>query len=257
MGFKQVLFMAATILAAASLCFAQGSSPDKKPYVRTGNEVTITGTVTLKGQRPLARRVDTSADPVCTELEPSFWLQPFEGNSDRLGGVFVYVNGELLQDYKFETPSQPAILEHKNCRYSPHLLGIQVNQPLQIFTRDPTMHNTHPVPRLNAEWNRTQPPNSPPLEKSFARPEAFIAFKDNQHPWERAYLGVFSHPFFVISDDEGNFRIEGLPPGKYTVIAWHDVLGEQTFQVELVSGESRFVSFEYEVKEEPKEDRRN
>ena len=53
-------------------------------------------------------------------------------------------------------------------------------------------------------------------------PEVFIKFKANEHPWEKAYVGVFSHPFFAVSDDSGVFRIEGLPPGDYSIVAWHE-----------------------------------
>src|SRR4030095_6262499 len=96
------------------------------------------------------------------------------------------------------------------------------------------MHNTHPVPQNNPEWNQTQPPGSPPLVKTFKRPEKLVPFKDNQHPWQRAYVRVVEHPFFAVSDEQGNFKIEGLPPGQYKVVAWHERFGEKSVDITLL-----------------------
>ena len=52
--------------------------------------------------------------------------------------------------------------------------------------------------------------------------EVLVPVKCNQHPWMKAYIGVLKHPFFAVSGDDGSFTIKGVPPGKYTVIAWHE-----------------------------------
>ena len=52
-----------------------------------------------------------------------------------------------------------------------------------------------------------------------------IPVKCNVHPWMRSYIGVVGHPFFAVTGDDGTFTIKGLPPGTYTLEAWHEKFG--------------------------------
>jgi hypothetical protein len=88
-------------------------------------------------------------------------------------------------------------------------------------------------------------PGGAPLVKMFARQEVPIPFKCNQHPWEKAYVGVFNHPFFAISDMFGRYEIRGIPPGSYKLVAWHEKLGEQETEITLVPGEVRNLDFAF------------
>lgn len=239
----------AALLAVAALSAGQeaGGSVAKTRYVRTGFEVTLSGTITLTGKRPKPRHIDTWADPVCHDVNPRLRTEFAVGNTGELANVFVYVKSEALNAHTFEPPDSVALLEHKGCRYVPHVLGIRVGQLLTIVNGDPTTHNTHPTPKINAEWNQSQSPGGTPITKSFKHGEVFIPFKCNQHPWEKAYVGVFDHPFFAISDELGTYRIEGLPPGQYTVVAWHESFGEKTVEITLVPGEARDISFTFDI----------
>jgi len=239
-----------TLLAVAMLSSGQdaGNPAGKKPYARTGYEATLSGTITLAGKRPKPLIIDMSADPFCYDVNADPTTEWVMGHEGRLANVFVYVKSDVLNAYAFEQPTSPVMLEHKGCRYVPHLLGIQVGQPLMILNSDPTIHHTHSTTRDNKEWNQSQPVASAAIRAVFDLPEAFIPFKDNLHPWEKAYVGVFAHPFFAISDDFGNYRIVGLPPGQYTVVAWHEHFGEKTIEVTLVAGEARDISFNFEAK---------
>ena len=189
------------------------------------------------------------ADPVCVELNSKPETESLVANENKLVNAFVYVkNRELFQTYRFEEPDTEVTLERKNCRYKPHVIGLRVGQQLTIVNADPTHHNTHPTPRLNPEWNQTQPPGGAPLRKAFHRPEVLIPFKCNQHPWEKGYVAVMDHPFFAVSDALGNYEIRGLPHGTYTLVVWHEELGEQELELTLVAGELRRVDFTFEVK---------
>jgi hypothetical protein len=131
----------------------------------------------------------------------------------------------------FETPGSPVVLDQQGCRFVPHVFGLQTGQTLMILNSDPTWHNVHPTPRINAEWNQSHMKDAPPMLKKFPRPELMISIKCNQHPWMRAYVGVMSHPFFAVTDSAGAYQIEGIPPGSYTVVAWHEKLGELTAEI--------------------------
>ena len=245
---KLALILAA-LLAAAALSAGQdaGVSAPKRPYARTGSEVTLSGTISLTGKRPKPRSIDMWADPVCYEVNANPTTEWVVGHKGKLANVFVYVKSEALDAYSFEPPTSTAVIEHKGCRYVPHMLGMRTGQLLTVLNSDPTTHNTHPTLKINAEWNQSQPPGGTPLTISFKHGEVFIPFKDNQHPWERAYVGVLDHPFFAISDEFGNYRIEGLPPGQYTVVAWHESFGEKTVEITFVAGEARDISFTFDA----------
>jgi hypothetical protein len=176
-------------------------------------------------------------------------VQDAEGNEGRLANVLVFVESESLSGYQFRVPTSPAVLDHKGCHYVPRVMGVRVGQPLVILNSDATMHNTHPLTQKNPEWNRTQPPGTPPLVKTFNRPEKLVIFKCNQHPWEKAFVGVFDHPFFAVSDQQGKFQIEGLPPGQYRVVAWHERFGEKTVDITFLPGEARELIFDFTAAE--------
>jgi len=226
------------------------SSATKRLYERTGNESTVTGTINVVGEVPKPLRIDMSADPVCTQLNPTAKTELVVSSGGKLQNVFVYVKGGPLETYRFERDSDDAaVLRHQNCRYSPHVLGVRVGQPLMIENGDPTTHNTHPSTMNNREWNQSMPPGGSLPVKYFERPEAFIPFKDNQHPWEKAYVGVFDHPFFAVSNELGSYKIQGLPPGTYTLVAWHERLGEKSIEITIVPGEIRNLDFAFDVSE--------
>ncbi|MEK6283523.1 MAG: carboxypeptidase regulatory-like domain-containing protein [Acidobacteriota bacterium] len=237
----------ATLLVTMVLqTLGQEPSANKKAYVRTGQEATLSGTVTFTGKPPKPLKIDMSADPVCVKLNPHPQLEWFAINNESLANVLVYAtSNSILDNYWFEPPNSVVVMEHKGCQYEPRVLGIQAGQSLSLINSDATQHNTHPVPKNNAEWNMSQAIGGTPIVKTFQRAELLIPFKDNQHPWEKAYVSVFSHPFFAVSDANGNYKIEGLPPGSYKITAWHEKLGEQSVDVVFVPGESRFVGFAF------------
>jgi hypothetical protein len=234
------------VVALALVSLGQDSSSTKTAYVRTGQEATLSGAVTFTGKVPKALKIDMSSDPTCAQGNVDPTTEFFVVSNDRLANVLLYISaGEILDRHSFEAPSTAILMERKGCRYEPRVLGLQVNQPLMIINSDNTHHNTHPTPKNNAEWNQTQPEGAAPMVKAFSRPELSIPFKCNQHPWEKAYVSVFSHPFFAVSDADGNYKIEGLPAGSYKITAWHEKLGEKTVEVVFVPGESKSLGFSF------------
>jgi len=247
-----LLFLSAlaTVSSAALQDHPQNTETSTKPlYAPSGNEVTLTGSIIANGEVPKARRYDMSADPVCEKLSVDRHdLDDVLISDQRVVNTFVYLKGgEALNAYRFEVPDAEVELAHKGCYYSPRLLGIRAGQRLSIANNDPTVHNTHPTPKYNPEWNMSQGVGSNPFVKTFSRSEQFIPFKDNQHPWERAIVGVFDHPFFAVSDQFGNYEIRGVPPGKYTLVVWHERLGKQEMEITVVPGESRKLDFTFDL----------
>ncbi|MCL4523443.1 MAG: hypothetical protein M1453_12970 [Acidobacteria bacterium] len=208
---------------------------------------TITGTVKLDGPAPKAQRIRMDAEPTCakTHTTPVMTEDYVVGDKGGLGNVVVYVK-DGLGNRTFDTPKEPVVLDQNGCIYVPHVIAVQVNQPVEIINSDPTTHNVHPVPTNNKEWNKSQPPKAENIVESFAREEIAIPVKCNVHPWMKSYIAVLKHPYFKVTGKDGAFEIKNLPPGDYTLVAWHGVLGTSAEQkVTIGPKESKAIEFTF------------
>jgi hypothetical protein len=237
----------AIAFSLVGVSFSAATHQDKPLYKPTGGEAALMGTINFAGTPPKPLLIDTSADPICEKVNPDQTTDWIVVTDHRLANAVIYVRGESLDAYSFDVPFPEVTLEHKGCQYVPHVLGMQINQTLKILNNDPTTQNTHATPKNNPDWNQSQPPGAAAIELRFRSPELFVPMKDNQHPWEKAYVGVFSHPFFSVSGSDGSYRISGLPPGQYTVVAWHEKLGEQTVDLFLAGSEQRNLDFTFKA----------
>ena len=168
------------------------------------------------------------------------------GENGTLQNVVVYLQGDFSQ-YAFTTPTPPVTIDQKGCQYQPHVLALMTNQPLQVINSDPLTHNIHPVPKDNREWNQSQPPGAAPIDQSFARPEVAIPVKCNVHPWMKAYIAVFANPYFQVTGKDGSFDIKNVPPGTYTVTAWHELYGTREQNVIIGPKESKNVTLTFKA----------
>jgi plastocyanin len=189
---------------------------------------TLTGTIKFTGRKPARKPVDMSSDPACVEAHHGKAYDESEvvDSNGTLANVFVYVKTGL-EGKKFETPSTPVSIDQKGCWFRPRVLGIQTGQVLSVVNSDPVTHNIHPMAEINREWNHSQGAGDEPLARKFLKPEIMIRVKCNIHSWMHAFIGVLDHPYFAVSDDTGTFTIPNLPPGDYTIEAWHEKLGTQ------------------------------
>src|SRR4030095_13639338 len=103
---------------------------------------------------------------------------------------------------------EPAVLDQHGCQYVSHVLGVQVNQNVNVTHSDETAHNVNVDAKKNEKFNHGQPPKGAPITKQFKRAETVIPVKCNQHPWMRAYIGVLPHPFFAVTDQDRQLEIK-------------------------------------------------
>jgi plastocyanin len=221
---------------------ASAQSQVKAAPVDPATAATISGTVTLDGTPPPPRPIDMSNDPGCKGQNES---EQIVADGGRLANVLVYVKGGLAPG-AYDPPKQPVSIKQAGCRYVPHVAAVMIGQAVQFEDDDQTLHNIHPTPRNNPEWNQSQMPNTPPLEKVFAKPELMMPIKCNQHPWMHMYLSVFSHPYFAITGKDGKFTLPNLPPGTYTIAAVQEKLGEKTQTVTVGPRGSTTLNFSYQ-----------
>ncbi len=195
-------------------------------------ESTITGSIKYEGTAEKPRVVRMDSDPLCMPEGPTNSEVLLVGPGNGLQNAFVYVK-DGLGDRAFQAPKTPIVLDQKGCKYSPHVFGAQVGQPVIILNSDATLHNVHAVPKANAEFNFGQALKGMKTTRTFDKPEVMVPFRCDVHGWMAAYGGIVPHPFFAVSGPDGSFEIKGLPAGTYTLEVWHERLGTRTQTVKV------------------------
>ena len=207
---------------------------------------TVTGKVTYEGTPAKMKPIDMSKEPSCAKMytTPQLAETVVTGAGNSLENVVVYVSAGAPDD---PAPSTAAVFTQKGCRYIPHVLAFQVNQEIKIQNEDQTSHNIHPLPKVNREWNKSQPPGTPPISEKYDKAEIFPV-KCNVHPWMHGTFAVLKNSHFAVTGDGGSFTLPNLPPGKYTITAWHEPDDTQTQEVTIAGSETKTVNFVFKLK---------
>lgn len=198
---------------------------------------TVTGKVAFKGTAPKEELVKMNADPVCVKENA--------GKKVTKGDVVVNANGTLANVFVYvkegvknapAPATTPVTFDQHGCMYTPRVFGVRTNQPIKIVNSDPTLHNVHSLPKANTGFNMGMATKGQTIEKKFGKPEMAIRIKCDVHGWMTATAHVLEHPYFAVTDTTGSFSIADLPPGEYTVEAWHEKLGTTTQKLTVKDG---------------------
>lgn len=213
---------------------------------------TVAGQVRITVVVPKSKKVPM--DPQCTLLhgEPPVSDETVVDAENNVKGAFVWIK-KGLEGRIYPVPREKVLLDQVGCMYKPRVFGIRVGQTLLIRNSDPTGHNVNALAFDNKPFNIGQPLKGQENEVQFTKPEVMLKVVCNIHGWMSTHAGVVDHPFFAVTDDAGKFTLKGLPPGKYTIAAWHERWTttkekgwEQEFEVK--AGETRTVNFALDKK---------
>lgn len=209
----------------------------------------IRGVVKYDGAKPKPKLIDMSGDPACVSAHKgkAYDESLVAGSKGGLGNAFVYISAGL-EGKHFAAPSAPVTIDQGGCWFRPRVLGIQTGQTLDITNSDPVTHNIHPMAKVNGEWNHSQGPGDPPMHRTFSKQEIMIPVKCNIHDWMHAYIGVVDNPYFATTKDDGSFDLPNLPPGTYTVTAWHETLGTQQATVTVAASGKAEADLQFHAK---------
>ncbi len=148
------------------------------------------------------------------------------------------------------------VLDQRDCEYQPHILILPLGERLEIVNSDPILHNVHGYElrdRPRSMFNIAQPVQGQQVlikARRFRSPGLVLATCDAGHAWMSAYIVVAGHPYYTLSDANGEFILDDVPPGSYRLRMWHE--GVSVIETEVEHGKPKKYHFEepYETMQE-------
>lgn len=248
----RTLFVTTALAAGLVACGGpEPAGPASTPAASPVDSATagiLTGHVTLNGLAPEPHVIRLDGDPTCVDLQAGEVRRTEDlliGDGNTVMNAFVYVK-EGLETLAFPAPSDPVMLDQQKCRYEPRVMGVRVGQPLVVRNSDPLLHNVRSDSTINAPFDMGQPVAGITFTRVFSTREVMVPVKCDVHAWMHAWIGVVEHPYFAVTGSDGSFTLPDLPPGTYTLEAWHERLGTQTAQVTIGQKETKDVTFTFE-----------
>jgi hypothetical protein len=211
--------------------------------VSTLQAADLSGRVVLKGVPPPEKQIDLANPVLAAKYPQGLTTRHYQVASDGgLKNVLVYIAGDFSKMH-FTAPTTAAVLEHSAGLFNPYVIGVQTGQSIEFKCPDGNMCTFMVLPQNNSSFVSGILPQVK-VTHTFSKPELPVRVKCDVHPWNYAYVGVFAHPFFAVTDENGRFTISGIPEGKYTIAVLHPHAGKAEKSVELTG---KGVTLDFEV----------
>ena len=234
----------AMVLGVASL----GSSALAAPYevVAVSNGGSVQGVVKLSVAAPDVPAIKTTKnqDYCGNSIANPLYVV---GKDLGLKNVEVFIKG--IQKGK-SNPTGTITLTNSHCMFEPRVQGASVGQQIKISSDDPILHNTHPQANDTSAtiYNIALPYKGFSVTKPLPATAELIRVKCDAHEWMRAWIWEFDDPYYATTDADGHFGIPDVPPGTYTIVAWHEVMGQKEASVTVAPGKPVTVDFSFAPK---------
>jgi hypothetical protein len=219
--FKRLLIRAGlgtVLLGVLSVCGCDRQEVVDNRTAQTGDGV-IEGRIIFSGTAPVSKII------------PGSPLIPDEsivvGSNGGLKNVIVFLKDAPKASFVLQSP---AVLDQVKCVYTPHVVAVQVGQTLRLKSSDALMHNVHLKCLVNPDANYGFP-SAGQRDITLSAAESPFPVRCDVHPWMSAWVGVFDHPWFAMTGEDGKFKIDHVPAGRYTLVAWQEVLPQQEQQI--------------------------
>jgi plastocyanin len=213
---------------------------------------TVTGTIRFEGAPPPIKNINMIDVPNCAKMHsgpiPTEGVVP--GDNGTLQNVVVYLQGDFSA-YSFPQAGAPVRVAQEGCVYSPHVVAVMTGDSLEVTNADSVTHNINAISHFRQGWNETQLPGSAPVVRQLVHEEIPMIVKCTMHPWMRFYLVVLSHPYFQVTGRDGQFALRNLPPGSYTLTAWHETYGTKKQAITVQPKQEQTVSITFTDKDRP------
>ncbi len=204
----------------------QAEGQAQAPAAATG----IRGAVKFSGTAPAAAPLRREADPFCAKTKMNDETVLVNPNGTLKNVLVRVIQGAAPA----AAPSTPVeiVIDQNNCMYRPRVTGVMAGQPVKIRNSDPVLHNVHSYLGAATGFNRAQPKGGKDIEQTFTA--GAHKLKCDIHPWMTGWVVANANPFFAVTGDSGEYSLN-LPPGTYTLEAWHEKYGTQTATVTVTA----------------------
>lgn len=194
----------------------------------------LAGTVQFLGTAPAPKALAITQDVDFCGKAPLYSEDLLVSADKGLANVVVFVQGVTAG--RAAVPGV-AKLDNSNCRYEPHVVAMVVGSQLKIGNNDPILHNTHArLPKADV-FNVALPMEGQVIDRTVDKMGLMKVGCDAGHDWMSAWIATFDHPYFAVTDAAGKYSIPDLPPGEYTLVAWHEKLGRRTQAIKVTGGD--------------------
>lgn len=205
----------------------------------------LSGVVEFTGAAPPVTKLDREADSFCAKKPAVDETVIVKGG--KLVNVWVHVT-KGAPDVKAPPDAPEVVVDQQDCTYHPRVQAAVVGQKIVAKNNDPILHNVHTYLGPATVFNKGMPNQSAkPIAHDLTKP-GLVRWKCDVHPWMRAYVGVNKNPYQAVTRDDGAFKID-LPPGTYTLEAWHEKFGTKSVQVTVEAGKPATASFKFDGSE--------
>ena len=254
-SFRSLLLIAVVTALAIFISGCGGNKrssegvPDSRSAGRPVDETmagSVTGAIKFEGTPPQAKDINMAAVPNCNKerTSPATTEDVVLGDKGTLQNVVVYLRGDFSQ-YSFPRSTTPVKVDQRGCVYTPHVAALMIGESLQVTNSDSATHNVNAMAKRNHAWNETEVPGTASINHQFAREEVAIRVKCNVHPWMKLYVAVLGHPYFQVTGKDGSFALKNVPPGSYTLVAWHELYGVREQEITINPKQEQSVTFTF------------
>ena len=236
------LLLAAGLLSLSNAAVAPPAALPPVPNDSSGAAGTIEGRVVFTGKTiPNPTVIENVTDPQSCGIEHSFEDLLVSKENRGIQNVILALANEAFS-LKPRPPGKKLILDNRKCRFEPHVAVLTTGSTVEAINSDAIFHTTHLY--YGSRSRNLSLHVGGKASHALQRP-GFVIVKCDIHGWMKAFIRVDNHPFHAVSDANGTFRIEGIPPGSYTLEAWHEYYGEQKLAITVADGKAVNLEIEY------------
>ena len=199
---------------------------------------TITGVVKFAGDPPPVNEIPPTKDKAVCGKAP-IYDESLVVDKGTKGIQWAVVS---VQGAKGKWNGKPGTLDQEGCVFRPHVLVTPPGK-ITVLNSDKILHNFHSYSKNNRPINKAQPGFRKEMTVDIDKPE-IVKVECDAHPWMAGWIVVSEDPYVAVTDGKGNFKIENVPPGNYTLEVWQETLGTQQQKVTVEAGKTATVAFE-------------
>ncbi len=202
----------------------------------------IIGEVKFVGSPPPREKLAVNKDVEVCGKEEKLSESLVVGSNGGIQNAVVYVTN-IAKGKALNGAAQNGGFDQNGCRYAPHIVLVPAKTTFNIQNSDGILHNIHTYSSKNKPVNLAQPKFKKIISQQFEQPE-FIKVSCDAHTWMNGWVVVQEHPYYALTDVNGNFKLTDVPPGDYELKVWHEALGEKSQKVSVKAKAESKAAFE-------------